>query len=507
MTFFATPHRGSPDLFRPQSTTRIQKLLGLSKPLPTGGGSGLLRLNSDVLLNVDVEFREISSDIHIWTLYETGSYQNSESLAYVHTDAQIKAPLISMRSAILGIRHEIIYPLRGSHANCASFGMNNLRTMRLYIRELGNTIRKSNAFHENNPGGSLDLEQRVSIQVHEFYEVNASSQSATRNRVYSTERTIKDFLVEGLDARHEMTVGSDTQTIQNIPHFGSPDTITSIASDHREAGQSSTVLEIAVDMATLSRPEEPHNYWKGLSNQQRGPLQRPFSLPKSLHSDGNTSRESSHSADQRRTPLRRTQYPIRPFFWAHQRFNNPTWVVRVLETLALKDQLGIKPSGMLSAKHWIAMQEGGRHSQPHAWYLKPSCDFWHRDSFDVPLSGGVIGKLSHGCIYLCMPFLHFDTYKAIVERRRLISRRLFHGLRKPVPVDILREPSLELKAIWDYLDHDPPINIRRTLDQFQYPSLDTKARDDDQVLYKMTKERFETFDLTGGMSIPLRLQW
>ena len=49
--------------------------------------------------------------------------------------------------------------------------------------------------------------------------------------------------------------------------------------------------------------------------------------------------------------------------------------------------------------------------------------------------------------------------------------------------------------IWQFLGHDPPINCRRTLDQFGYPSLlDTRARDDDQMLYKMTKQRFAHHD-------------
>jgi len=45
-------------------------------------------------------------------------------------------------------------------------------------------------------------------------------------------------------------------------------------------------------------------------------------------------------------------------------------------------------------------------------------------------------------------------------------------------------------VLWQFLGHDPPINCRRTLDQFGYPGLlDTRARDDDQMLYKMTKQR------------------
>lgn len=44
--------------------------------------------------------------------------------------------------------------------------------------------------------------------------------------------------------------------------------------------------------------------------------------------------------------------------------------------------------------------------------------------------------------------------------------------------------------IWEFIGHDPPLNSRRTLDQYGYPSLrDTRSRDDDQMLYKLTKER------------------
>jgi hypothetical protein len=50
-----------------------------------------------------------------------------------------------------------------------------------------------------------------------------------------------------------------------------------------------------------------------------------------------------------------------------------------------------------------------------------------------------------------------------------------------------------MRLIWEYLGHDPPLNCRRTLDQYGYPSLhDTRARDDDQVLYKMTKEEADS---------------
>jgi hypothetical protein len=49
--------------------------------------------------------------------------------------------------------------------------------------------------------------------------------------------------------------------------------------------------------------------------------------------------------------------------------------------------------------------------------------------------------------------------------------------------------SLELRVLWEHIGFDPPLNVRRTLDQYGYPSLqDTNARDDDQMLYKLTKQ-------------------
>lgn len=93
-------------------------------------------------------------------------------------------------------------------------------------------------------------------------------------------------------------------------------------------------------------------------------------------------------------------------------------------------------------------------------------------------------------ICLFLPYLHFDSYKRLIRRRQLILERLGRGRAQPTPEDIAKVDSIELQVIWEFLGHDPPINCRRTLDQYGYPSLrDTRARDDDQMLYKLTKER------------------
>jgi hypothetical protein len=78
----------------------------------------------------------------------------------------------------------------------------------------------------------------------------------------------------------------------------------------------------------------------------------------------------------------------------------------------------------------------------------------------------------------------------MVRRRNLVKRRLDHGRAGPVPKEVAELESMELRVIWEYIGADPPLNGRRTLDQFGYPSLqDTHARDDDQMLYKLTKKQ------------------
>lgn len=93
-------------------------------------------------------------------------------------------------------------------------------------------------------------------------------------------------------------------------------------------------------------------------------------------------------------------------------------------------------------------------------------------------------------ICLFLPYLHFDSYKRLIRRRNTILQRLRRGRARPIPEDIAKSDSTELQVIWEFLGHDPPMNCRRTLDQYGYPSLrDTRGRDDDQMLYKLTKER------------------
>lgn len=151
-------------------------------------------------------------------------------------------------------------------------------------------------------------------------------------------------------------------------------------------------------------------------------------------------------------------------------------------------------SKLFNNENWVSRHIQGRHSQSQPSFVKPAVHFISPDSAQSPRpshSSGPPGNTdpSPTYLYLYLPYLHFDTYRHMVRRRNIITRRLAHGRARPVPKDIADLDSLELRMIWEYLGYDPPLNSRRTLDQFGYPSLkDTYARDDDQMLYKLTKE-------------------
>ena len=93
-------------------------------------------------------------------------------------------------------------------------------------------------------------------------------------------------------------------------------------------------------------------------------------------------------------------------------------------------------------------------------------------------------------LYLYLPYLHYDTYKNLVKRRNIIRRRVEHGRARPVPKEIADEESLDSRVIWEFIAYDPPLHARRSLDQYGYPKFrDTSDRDEDQMLYKLTKRR------------------
>ncbi|KAH7033621.1 uncharacterized protein B0I36DRAFT_287943 [Microdochium trichocladiopsis] len=216
-----------------------------------------------------------------------------------------------------------------------------------------------------------------------------------------------------------------------------------------------------------------------------------------------SSRNASRTADAQEMTagFSRPDPNKRKIMWIHLPFNNPHWVKLVFDKLAETHDRSY--SWLLNNEHWAKRHVKDRHANQHASYVRSGCAFAPSQSHTPalhPVAGGIIDprRLSDSLekdapshLYVFLPYLNFDTYLNVIRRRNIVRRRMAQGRARPVPPDIAQLDSLEARVIWDYIGYDPPLNTRRTLDQYGYPELqDTYARDDDQMLYKLTKERF-----------------
>lgn len=600
VTFFATPHRGSSYLSINDFGMSIQQLLHLSAPL-TPRLRAELRLDHPPLLKIDDDFKQLSSEFQVWTFHETEDSSLSRIGFAGPTDIPFKAPITSMRSAILGVRHEKVYALQSTHANCASFGAKNAQTLRLYLSDLRTAILKAEELNRSTTHVSLRLEQRVMIEVHGFYESGLvqESPSDTSIRLFSTkDHSLEAFWEEGPDGLLEKRLNDIRSESQNDPpdaqfvlqkgraqSLRPPGEAPKDTDEHRKKTRRPSVTIVTPGTSNAEsqsrspespkgtplaqepaapksgddgdRPpdaqspstqgaarygsfltENPGNISPGIMSPQQeeqvssmsrsttgsetlvsqtsfgaGPL-RPQLVHRAssqrtvrqyLKPAGPTGRERRGSEttfiqDSRiGSTLSRPSSKTRKFMWIHTPFNNPVWVKKVFDTISLKERQDY--SELFSSEHWTSRHERGRHAQHHACFLKPACGFVSLKPRQLSVLGqpgsGTRGlqrtdssSPRQGCLYLYFPFLHFDSYKMLVKRRDIIKRRVAQGRSRPVPSEVAKEASLESRVIWEYLGYDPPFNCRRTLDQYRYPSLhDTRARDDDQMLYKMTKER------------------
>ncbi|ROW01877.1 hypothetical protein VMCG_05611 [Cytospora schulzeri] len=614
VTFFATPHRGSSHLSNGDFRTRIQSLLYLSNPL-TPGLMDQLKLDHPTLLQIDDNFKQLASELQIWTFYETEDSDLSGDGAGDPTDIPFKVPITSMRSAILNLRHEKVYALQSNHANCASFGMKNVQTMRMYLRDLAKAIKRAEMLSQETKHCPLRLEQRVNVEVHGFYETDATHGSPLEPnlRLFSTkEHSLQEFWEEGpdglLDSRLndvQSDASKDPEDAQFVLQKGRATSLkpltepsTGERQPSKKAGRSSErernpavssgisrsksggdpklsesegsgeayelqYMSAAIDSsdgeysprcqtpASPTRANSPSpEHHSGIQNEFKDRISRsttdetlipgPSTSAETIRRPSAPRRQSSHQASHLQLPggtavphirerreseptsrkdTRRLSKKISPvnaarkFVWIHVPFNNPLWVRKVFDTLSVKEERNYHE--LFNSEHWASRHTRGRHSQHHASFLKPACGYTplnHKRSHDVSsvhsgprLARGdsmSLKQQGQGCLYLYFPFLHFDTYRTLIKRRDMIKRRMLQGRTRPVPPDVASKDTLkELQVIWEYLGHDPPINCRRTLDQYRYPSLhDTRARDDDQMLYKMTKEKVQSSD-TGQENV------
>ncbi|KAG8408610.1 hypothetical protein J3458_019634 [Metarhizium acridum] len=565
-------------------------------------------------MRVDEDFKAVSNDLQVWTFYETIDSRLSGGNATAGSesrDVDFTAPLTSIKSAILGMRQERIFPLQSDHANIASFGRHNVHTLQVFLKQLAHQVCHADAnvsAKEFSGQWMLGLEQKVNVEVHGFFDDTPPSQGQHEGdecpivRAWSTRLPLREFLNKGpdecLSERLNEVEGSpeeerilrlrgrtshiekegetapvppaapDSMTIKNPlgiqDALSSTRLVTSPASPVPRPLDSAGRVPHSTPVTTPRGPTTPPS--RAISPKS-SPIRRPSPLVRadmeqdlavdrlspplrgrmggrsmsrsfSLGSDGSrleyrdfppfsprsrstigdvlaSDDEEMESpglpeavvadevADEAPMAFMKPDVKSRKFVWVHVPFNNPTWVKSVLQSLEVSYKKDY--STLYGQDFWMTRHTRGRHAQHYAYYAKPGCYFSaprtlsprHRSignqSPSPPLRSG---DSTYTCLFL--PYLHFDSYKKLLRRRDTIIQRLAQGRAHPVPETVAKSDSLELQVIWEYLGHDPPINCRRTLDQYAYPSLrDTRSRDDDQMLYKLTKERTPAPDTKG----------
>ncbi|KAK4229468.1 hypothetical protein QBC38DRAFT_453291 [Podospora fimiseda] len=539
VTFFGTPHRGSSYMSMPNLKLSIRDLLQLEAPLPSSLAHEI-HVNDPALLELHSQFVDIASELRLWSFYETQECLLSGTGDGFSNEVQFTAPLVSVKSAILDLWQEDPLGIDCDHARLASFG-NNEEILASYLGDLAGAIQKAEELStDHHP---LRLKANVQVEVIGFYDDTTTAQQYADQdqdqdaqagsiiRLYATKYPFKDFLRKGPEkclserlhdrskrnkrrnrSPHRHASKSDLRSaaregevdIQGLgigapqgasaPHgagtFVSPEIVVTSGSERPR------LLRVPAQTAHDFRPGSPESAASAAtaSTTMSDPvlvLGREYAGDGPLTEDrlAKQQAEIDYMLKEHAAGFSRPDPALRKFTWVHMPFNNPVWVKDIFFVLSRTQ--GHDFSRLFDYDNWQSKHIQNRHSDTQPAFMKATCKYISTDRISSPRPTPLFGPVSNvpNCLYLYLPYLHFDTYRGMIERRKLIKKRRERGRAKPVPGEVAEKESLELKAIWEYIGFDPPLNCRRTLDQFGHHSLrDTNSRDDDQMLYKLTKK-------------------
>ncbi|KAL4878973.1 hypothetical protein BJY04DRAFT_194503 [Aspergillus karnatakaensis] len=556
VAFLATPHYGSSYLSAPEFARSIRRLLQLGESIPLEVREAL-RPRHESLQRLSGQFRAISADMKIWTFLETVDSVFTITDTETESTIDMHVPITSIRSGLLGFEHESELPLATDHVGTASFKGQETTARMEFIRELQSTIAIALELSTMSDV-PLQAEKEVMVQVNGFFEDTARGGSAdTPLQLWSTKTPLELFLDRGpskcLEDRLKKSNRLSNSTFEesSASEFGSrPTSAPAESTQARSRSSASRERDIIPMDAISSRP----SVRRSRSFLAQGPSPRiqltqpPIEGYFDIQSEGSASeRRLSHddpadddaeeeeneskdlgtiSPSQRNlltslsskyreylnipfrdTPEERPRIAPRfdrpepgteKLIWIHVPYTHTDWVPPVLSKTCkgkTKQNLFRK---LVNDENWYSNLITARHLEPHARYVRPACIHFKLDTPPIRTTEPRDHQLA---IYI--PYLHWDTYYNLLQRRRVIEARLHQGRSRPVPDEISRS-SLESKLIWKFLGNEPPIHIRRTLDQFGYPNLrSTVARDDDQMLWKRTRKAVNLNDELSN-SIPLQ---
>ncbi|KAH8599991.1 hypothetical protein B0O99DRAFT_347159 [Bisporella sp. PMI_857] len=190
------------------------------------------------------------------------------------------------------------------------------------------------------------------------------------------------------------------------------------------------------------------------------------------------------------------------FKWIHIPANNMLWVEALMAKLYAEHDKKSAAPDLMKPELWSDKQHRSEEFTVHSRFMKPSCRYIQEAN--APREN----------LVLFMPYIHWELEDArnvmsghVKRLQKLYDEQaketvkqlaldyfmeLMKKDKKERPGDVL-SPSTEpdVLLLEDYLFNDPPLHIRRTLDQFHYYTTDnTDVRDSDQVISRYLRRKF-----------------
>jgi len=362
VTFFSTPHRGSSHLSKPDFAQNIARVMRLSAPLPESI-SRQLHLDHQLLTRLDLDFRSLATELQVWTFFETED---------TNLTNEYHAPITSIKSALLNLRHEVVYPLLSDHVNCAGFGSKNLQTKESYLAELAEAISKALELSKIKHT-EMNLEDRVKIEIIGFYEMSESDEAPIE--VWSTSRSLRDLKRHGpaklledrlseINAppreRQHLRQNIRAPTLMPSRKDARP-TLSDKVSDPELGAKTSRFRRSKSKERDSQEIKHAQNFLapNSIPGTEMKPVRRPaepipsitfvaedgYLAPDMSRQKHDKSRDRGASRSKRRESLAAIDTPpvmfIKPdaskqrLMWVHVPFNNPTWV-RVSSSVVFK---------------------------------------------------------------------------------------------------------------------------------------------------------------------------
>ena len=159
-----------------------------------------LKIKAPILVDMAQNWMAVAAELKLWTFYETVDTDLTDAEVPKDQRVSFKAPITSIKSAILELHHEIDRPIQACHADCAAFGPEDKYTKTKFIEKLREaTIQAQNLSKEQHI--TICLERKVDVEVHGFYEdshqVADGKERKREIRLWSTINPLEDFLKEG----------------------------------------------------------------------------------------------------------------------------------------------------------------------------------------------------------------------------------------------------------------------------------------------------------------------